>query len=301
MKFNNIAKSVIAASALTVASFGANASAIATSTVDIQDLFFSFTLDAGESVAASTVSFSGTNTSGAINGTGSNTAWVAGDVDLEYLQGSGYDATGTGVASTALIDGSIVFDPTDIPGSLGSDGLLGSDGRTFAQASAIGADSAEANSNVDNTFSATFDLTGSGGDIDLDISFSWLIDLYTEITNEKEGQLAKAGYNFTISIEDSSCNPFIPCVTPSFDFDLAADIFGGVDELQADQPFEIQQFTSAVTPFSDTFTMLDNVEYAVKITQQSNVNVVSVTEPTSVAILGLGLLGFAGAARRRKS
>ncbi len=296
MKLTKLAKSVLAASALTVASFGANASAIATSTVDIQDLFFSFLLDDGESVDASVVSFSGTNTSGAINGNGNNTAWTSGSVDLEYLQGSGYDTSLTGVAAKATIDGSIVFDPANF----GTDGIPGSDGYTFASASAIGTDSAESNSNVDNTFSAIFDLV-SRGDVELSISFSWLIDLYTEITNEKNGQLAKAGYNFTISIGDSSCNAFNPCQTPDFNFDLAADRFGGADELQSDEPFETQAYTSAITAEALTFDMLDGVNYAVKITQKSNANVVSVTEPTTVAILGLGLLGFAGAARRRKS
>jgi hypothetical protein len=296
MKFNKIAKSVVAASALTLASFGANANAIATAEVDIQDLFFSFTLGAGETVAASPVSFSGTNTSGTINGSGSNTAWTSGAVDLEYLQGSGYDTTETGVAATASIDGSIVFDPANVPASLGTDGLLGSDGKTFASASATGNNSAESNSNIDNTFAATFDLTATGApSIALGITFGYFVDLYTEITNEKEGQLAKAGFGFTIDIKDSNCG--IGCATPAFSYNLA-NVIGG-SEIQSDEPFENITFSSGPTAEAFSFDMLDGITYQVTITQKSNANVVSVPEPTSVAILGLGLLGLAGAARRK--
>jgi len=282
MKLTNLTKSVLAASALTVASFGANAGAIATSDLTISNLHFSFTGLAGAPTDSGTT-FSGTEATATINGVGNNSTWAVGDStdpDITPLyfttsEGSGWITSDTG--SAGLID---------LTGSL-TEGT--STGITNSSASAYGVNSSKGSASVQNSFTASFVTTGAAF---LDIDFSWALSLYSEITDAFTGQTATSEYDFTITVESES---------HFYEVDLQ-DIIGGANK-KTQKSFGSKSLVSesATTDGQFHFALAADEEYDVVLSQISTSNVVSVTEPTSVAILGLGLLGFAGAARRRKS
>lgn len=286
MKLKNIAKSVIAASALTVASFGANAGAIATSSLDVTGLTFAFELDQGDSVAVDAITFSGSSSSGTINGLGGVDSWDDElTLDLAYSDGTGFDTSGNGTASTV-----------DLSGTLAA----GAAGNTAASSSAYGNNSAEADADLENSFNAEFTLA-SEADVTVTIFFDWVLELYAEITDNKAGQTATAGYGFNISIKEVGSFG-----SALFNYNMADVEYANEETLDRNTE-GVSDLTgvNALTGSYDagvlTADLLKDTVYTVKISQDSNTDVVSVPEPTSVAILGLGLLGLAGAARRRKA
>ncbi len=286
MKFNNLTKSVLAASALTVASFGANAGAIATATLDVFD-FGLFSLDSEGPFSGVTIidsDFNGTTTASDGNTTIFN---AASDNDLGNL---GYDNFNIS-ASSAFSQSHVIFEEGHLEGQV----FVGSAGTTYANSEVTGTNSATSTSNLENT--ATFSINNGSGDdgeeLNLGFSFSYFYELIAEVYGQ--GGTAQASANVDMSLKDEDGNIIDLWVTPAmnvFSTDNASlsvtteDKFGNIDD------------SGMVTRF---LTLVEDVEYTLFIQQNSEVDVTSVPEPTSVAILGLGLLGLAGAARRRKS
>jgi len=287
MKLTNLAKSVLAASALTVASFGANAGAIATSSLKITNLHFNFT-EIGAQPLGSAVTFSGSQATASINNIGSNDAWANGDtispkdtpLELSWSEGSAWDSTGTGAAAKVYLEGSLL------------DG--NSNGLTSSAASAYGINSALGTSKIENTFNTTFTALSNADTVFLDISFGWAVSLYSEITDSVLGQTASSEYEYYIEFEGQETGDYEK-------IDLRTIIGGAAKKTQKELGFNSLTHSGKTTDEQFKFKLNANEQYDIAIVQRSESNVVSVTEPTSVAILGLSLLGFAGAARRRKS
>jgi hypothetical protein len=283
MKLTKLAKNLLAVSALTVASFGANAGAIATADLTIDNLLFEFeTLGAAPGSPAS--GFSGSEATASVNNIGDQDAWSSGGLplNLTYSVGSGIDTSGTGAYGIVNLSGDLMNG--------------GSTGITDSSASAYGQDSALGTANVQNIVSASF--TGfMNTDVLLTVSFDWLVELYSEITTPIAGQTATSSYGFELEIEGSD------------DF-WSVDLRDLVDEgsnkrtqqaMGTNTLSDAGSYTSANNDVNDQFLLDNNERYTFTITQFTRSDVVSVAEPTSVAILGLSLLGLAGVSRRRKS
>lgn len=279
MKLTKLAKNLLAVSALTVASFGANAGAIATADLTISDLLFTFeTL--GAAPGTPTSGFSGSEATASVNNVGDQDAWSTGGLplNLTYSVGSGIDTSGTGA-----------YGLVDLSGDLTTTGSMGI---TNSSASAYGVNSALGTSTVQNIVAATFSGVAAT-DVLLTVSFDWLIDLYSEITTPFSGQTATSSYDFELEIEGSD---------DFWSIDLRTLVnLGSNKKTQQTMGTNTLNSSGSYTNENAKFSLDNGERYTFTITQATRSDVVSVAEPTSVAILGLGLLGLAGVSRRRKS
>ena len=277
----------MAASALTVASFGANAGAIATAELNISNLFFNFT-SIGAVPVGSAITFSGSEATASVNNNGSQDSWIAGDttnpdvdpLSLSWSEGSGFTSTGTGAAGTVDLSGSLLNGT--------------STGTTKSAASAYGYNSALGTAKVENTFNSTFTALPNASTVFVEISFDWAVSLWSEITDNKNGQTASSEYEFNIQIEGMDSGDF-------FEIDLKDLITGSNKKTKKSLGVNSLTNSGSTVPNQFKYELNAGEQYDVAIIHKTAANVVSVTEPTSVAILGLGLLGLAGASRRRKS
>jgi len=276
MKLTNVTKGLLAASALTVASF-ANAGAIATADFEISG----FGIYSAPGVLLSGIDIGDNDYFGSSAATGANQSVIE---DIFPPSETDFDQNNLGYenfnfsANDGLNSASVNFIGTHLSGIT----PVAPTGTTYAHAEVSGTGSAGSTAILENSAKFTWDNGNntSGEFVLANFSYAFALSLIADSTVSWEMGTAEAYGNFFVQLIGSNGtfqNVFDVNVT---DQDLDNIATSGVKNKEV--------------------TLFENVSYTLKVTQTSDVDVRSVAEPTSLAILGLGLLGFAST-RRRKS
>jgi hypothetical protein len=315
MKLSNLTKSVLAASALTFAAFSANAGVISSSYLEVNN----FSLN-GVSSADLQFLAPGTregNTSSQIN-YGSNmtdgdaaAAAALGDVDA-LLACSGQCAplglvenSGSLHWNDALTNGYNYSYADQVVSGNALDGS--SSGFTLAESSLDGVPSgnASSNGNIYNEFEAVFRFGGTQ-DANVNFTLDYVLDMASVISpavafNDLITATTTAFANFTVTLSQVTGSgnveqqkwEIVDETVSGRDGAFFNTIFPGANDNYENR--NIAGYNSG------DFLLKAGSAYSLNISQTTSTNISLVPEPTSIAIFGLGLLGLAGAARRRQS
>jgi len=298
MKLTNIIKNALAASVLTVATFSANANLIGSSVLDIEN--FSIVANDGDLILLSsqwTATNSANYLGNVVSDTDTNNTLGSVLMDLAY-QCSGPDCAPSPIAENDYSHNLL---------SLGDDlDFVHSDSNVSFDFPTL---STNAQSRADVSLSSTNSDTLSRAD--------------TTITNTVNGNLvfqAQTGTSVDISYDFES--EFVAMISPDWATNLhnafvetSYSLSVSVTNLGTGVSTVISDLATALTlstdgtfnfDFENTGTKSANVEldaglYQIGISHSTYVSAKHVSEPTTLAIFGLGLLGLAGASRRRKS
>jgi len=311
MNLTNLTKGLLAASALTVASFSANAGVIASSYLAVNN----FSLN-GVSSADLTFLAPGTregNTSAQINIGGNNL--TAGDADagsalsdVDALLACKGNCAPLGLAensgslhwaSALANDYNYSYSDQNVSGNA----LNGtSSGFTLAESSlsSVPQGNASSNGNIYNEFEAVFRFGGSSN-ANVNFTLDYILNMASVITpdiafNDVLTATTTAFANFTVTLTNIGTNVkqqwnIVDETVSGRDGALFNTIFPGAND---------DFFNENVTGYnSGDFLLEANNAYTLNISQTTSTNISLVPEPTSIALFGLGLLGLAGVARRR--
>jgi hypothetical protein len=301
MKLKNIAKSVIAASALTIASFGANANLIGTAVLDIEN--FNISAVNGDLNLISS-QWTTTNTANYLGLAGptsevTDTTNSLGSVIINLPnQCAGPDCTQIGEDNYAhnLLS---LGDDLDF---VSSDSKVSFDFPSFTTNAQSRADVSLSKTNSDNlsrgesgitntvTGVLEFDLATMG---DVDFSYDFVAELVAAVSPDWATNLhdafVEASYSLTVSITELA-NPTNIIDMGDLNTGLTLSSTGAFN-------FDLEPSGSK----SQTLVDLNAGAYQIGVTHSTYVSAKHVPEPTTLAIFGLGLLGLAGASRRRNS
>jgi hypothetical protein len=300
MNLTNLSKSIIAVSVLTYTSFGANASVISEASIDVTALKVTI-FDESETVvlpAPSPGGFDLHNVAISLNGTSESSTLNANTVGSSYNTAitDPFNPLSVNLNSNqqtgAVGATSIVNTVSSINGNIFA--AAGANGSTSASTTVYGVDSGDANSQIINNLDADFAFTTSTNGW-AKISFDWLLETYVSVFDQ--GGEGVADWGLTITLTDDTCTGF--SCTPLYSFDLNDEVPVAQTGTLNDIGEEWDE-TANDTVATDFIRILAGVTYTLDIAQSSNSAAISVPEPSSLAILGLGILGLAGAAARRR-
>jgi hypothetical protein len=295
MKLNKLTKGLVAAAALTSATF-ANSSVVYEALISVEGLSLGVFADAsgepalltGDGFGLSDVTsyFGGTSVSTDFNGNVDGDAFtsIITDpfaplvVDLASSQGNG---------TSSATAGSAIFGNLFAPG--------GANGQTYAGVDAFGADTGDSNSEIVNNLEASF-LADS--DVYVGLTFDWFIGTFVNVFDQ--GGEGNASWNFSVSLSEVGCTGF-GC-GDLISFDLNSDALGGTAQTGTlNTVGDLWDASADGTFMSSIVGLTAGKVYKLEINQKTSAYAASVSEPASLAVFGLGLLGLAGAARRRKA
>jgi len=302
MKLSNLTKGVMAASAIALASFTANASIITSSILDVSNFGIAIT-DADATTPSLTWALTNNATFNDVNAQSTqvlsldafgiaNPAQACAGIDCPTVAEDDYshdllDSTGTLNFSSS--DSHIAFNP-----------LTGTNARSRADVSL----SSYANNNINDASSfidnsITTEVSFSvGTGATLDLFYAYTAQLITEIGVDMQTDTgvtqAKASYSlgYTLTGNDGQAVSFANQI---------ALFTAGVNASKASTQLNVNNSENYAGGKSVQLTNLLAGEYTLSIAHVTKSSIAHVSEPATLAILGLGLLGFAGTAKRRKS
>jgi hypothetical protein len=278
MKLTKLAKNLLAVSALTVASFGANAGAIATSDFTISG----FGIYSSPGVILDGITISESDFFGSTVGTGTTqksieeifTNPAEQDFDMGGLGYENFNFAVTDGTNSANVEFTGFHIASGVP--------VSPTGRTYAHAEATGTTIAGAASILENSATFTYDNDNgiAGETTTATFAYDYILNLMADSTVSYELGMAEAFGNFIVTLSGGGAFQTV------FDFNVTDQDLTNVASSGSN---------------SESITLKEGQRYSLKVVQTSDVDVRSVAEPTAIAMLGLGLLGFAGVSRRRKS
>lgn len=298
MKLSNIIKSAMTASVLTVATFSANANLIGSSVLDIEN--FSIVANEGTLNLISS-QWTATNSANYLGNIASvtDTNNTLGSVLMDLA----YQCSGLDCAPSPITENDYSHNLLSIGDDLDfvhSDSNVSFDFPTL---------STNAQSRADISLSSTNSDTLSRAD--------------TTITNTVNGNLVFQAISGTsVDISYDFVSEFVAMVSPDWSTNLhnafvetSYSLSVSVTNLSTGVSSVISDLSTALTlstdgtfnfDFENSGNKSSNVEldagiYQIGISHSTYVSAKHVSEPTTLAIFGLGLLGLAGASRRRKS
>jgi len=315
MKLTNLTKGLIAATALTVASFGANAGVIASSTLEVSKftvlfdvngngdftddnpLDFPIVIISGERDGAASASFNGDSSQS--NPTAGN---AVATIDAS-LSCAGPDCAGQGLVENGIFsnntnfadwtdDANYAFADMSVSGNAfdanGATGFTQAEAAIYAGYSSAG----EGSATIDNNLFSQINIQANTS-MNAMIIINYVAELTVALsddvmTNDNVFGKASASYGFDVSLDNSQ----VFSESKAFSTLDNSNFVGTV--LQKNEYINSGILASAPISISAGF-------HTITIDQTSEVDVSLVPEPTSIALFGLGLIGLAGMARRRNS
>lgn len=301
MKLTNLAKGFLAATALTVTSFGANANLIGSSVLDVSNFNISavngdLNLRSSQWTTTNTANYIGNSgPTNEITDTTNSTGTVIIDLanqcagpDCTQIAENDYNPNLLNIANDldfVSADSKVSFNVNTFQTNAQSRADISLSDTSSSSLS-------RGESGITNTVTGEilFDI-GSVGDVAF--SYSYIAELVAQISPDwytsLDESFVEASYSLTVSITELA--------NPTNIINMGALNVGLTLSTTDDLAFDLEPAGSK----SLTLTDLDAGRYQIGISHSTYVSAkhLSVPEPTTLAIFGLGLLGLAGASRRR--
>jgi len=274
----------------------AQASVIAESNVTVEDLSLTFfdaeingnQLIPGVQILLGTpqISFTGTSVSSTLNGVDEADSFTTIITDVFAPLAIDLSTSQTSGASLANTEASLA----------GNLLTTGAGGITDSAVEVYGNSSGDANSQIINNLETTFGFAVQS-DVWVDLSFDWMLDVLVSVFDD--GGTGVATWDLAITLEEE-CFTF-GCAPSLIDFDLSSLASVGTDQTGTLNDVGDLFDETLSASFSSGRVLLEEGRYTLNINQltTSAATSIDVSAPTSLALLGLGLMGVAGISRKK--